>query len=836
LKYPFQEIETKWQKRWEEEGINKANLSEAEKKLYALVMFIYPSAAKMHIGHWFNYGPTDTWARLKKLQGNNVFEPIGYDAFGLPAENYAIKTGIHPHDSTLQNVNDIRDQLKTLGAMYDFDYEVNTSLPEYYKWTQWLFLLLYKNKLAYRQNAPVNWCSKDATVLANEQVVDGKCERCGTEVIRKNLTQWFFKITNYAEELLQHLDKIDWPEKTKTMQRNWIGKSVGIEIEFAVASDSQSDKSKSDFESDSTFRVFTTRPDTLFGVTYVVLAPEHSLLKQLTTSSQKNLVENYLEEVKKETEIERQSTTKEKTGVFTGSYAINPINNEKIPIWIADYVLATYGTGAVMGVPGHDERDFILAKKFSLPIKKVILEEGKLANEELQSAFCEVGTLVNSGKFDGFNSEIAKEKISDELEKIGKGKRKINFRLRDWLVSRQRYWGAPIPIVYCESCGEVPIPENQLPVLLPYNVDFRLGGESPLARSEEFVNTTCPNCGKKAKRDVDTMDTFVDSSWYFLRYPSSKNSEVAFEKNVTNQWLPVDKYVGGAEHAVMHLLYARFITKVLRDTGYINFDEPFLSLVHQGTITNKGAKMSKSRGNVVNPGTFTEQYGGDVFRLYLMFMRPYDESGDWNDEGIQGTWRFVNRIYQLLLDNKEMLRATSFKAKYEIQSLQSLDKILYRKTNQTLKKVEENIHDFHFNTAISSLMELLNELTNSPAAAGKRTNEITTWCIHKLIIMLAPLAPHFAEELNEMCGGKESLFKGNKWIRYDETAIAEDEVTIAIQINGKLRDTMQFPIDSHDEIIKQAVLQNDVVKKYVDGKAIAKVVVVKNKLISIVVK
>ncbi|MBS4027958.1 MAG: leucine--tRNA ligase [Ignavibacteriales bacterium] len=836
MKYPFQEIETKWQKRWEEEGINKANLSEAEKKLYALVMFIYPSAAKMHIGHWFNYGPTDTWARLKKLQGNNVFEPIGYDAFGLPAENYAIKTGIHPHDSTLQNVNDIRDQLKTLGAMYDFDYEVNTSLPEYYKWTQWLFLLLYKNKLAYRQNAPVNWCSKDATVLANEQVVDGKCERCGTEVIRKNLTQWFFKITNYAEELLQHLDKIDWPEKTKTMQRNWIGKSVGIEIEFAVASDSQSDKSKSDFESDSTFRVFTTRPDTLFGVTYVVLAPEHSLLKQLTTSSQKNLVENYLEEVKKETEIERQSTTKEKTGVFTGSYAINPINNEKIPIWIADYVLATYGTGAVMGVPGHDERDFILAKKFSLPIKKVILEEGKLANEELQSAFCEVGTLVNSGKFDGFNSEIAKEKISDELEKIGKGKRKINFRLRDWLVSRQRYWGAPIPIVYCESCGEVPIPENQLPVLLPYNVDFRLGGESPLARSEEFVNTTCPNCGKKAKRDVDTMDTFVDSSWYFLRYPSSKNSEVAFEKNVTNQWLPVDKYVGGAEHAVMHLLYARFITKVLRDTGYINFDEPFLSLVHQGTITNKGAKMSKSRGNVVNPGTFTEQYGGDVFRLYLMFMRPYDESGDWNDEGIQGTWRFVNRIYQLLLDNKEMLRATSFKAKYEIQSLQSLDKILYRKTNQTLKKVEENIHDFHFNTAISSLMELLNELTNSPAAAGKRTNEITTWCIHKLIIMLAPLAPHFAEELNEMCGGKESLFKGNKWIRYDETAIAEDEVTIAIQINGKLRDTMQFPIDSHDEIIKQAVLQNDVVKKYVDGKAIAKVVVVKNKLISIVVK
>ncbi|MEK7263755.1 MAG: leucine--tRNA ligase [Bacteroidota bacterium] len=833
MKYPFQEIETKWQKRWEAEGIYKTNLSEVEKKMYALVMFIYPSAAKMHIGHWFNYGPTDTWARLKRMQGNNVFEPIGYDAFGLPAENYAIKTGIHPHDSTLQNVNDIREQLKTLGAMYDFDYEVNTSLPEYYKWTQWLFLLLYKNKLAYRQNAPVNWCSKDATVLANEQVVDGKCERCGTEVERKNLTQWFFKITNYAEELLKYLDNIDWPEKTKTMQRNWIGKSEGIIIQFRISDFGfNSAIENSQFE---IIEVFTTRPDTLFGVTYVVLAPEHSLVKQLTTSSQIKLVENYLEEVKKETEIERQSTTKEKTGVFTGSLAINPINNEKIPIWIADYVLESYGTGAVMGVPGHDERDFLFAKKFSLPIKKVILEDGKSANEELQSAFCEIGTLVNSGKFDGLNSEIGKEKISDELEKIGKGKRKTNYRLRDWLVSRQRYWGAPIPIVYCESCGEVPIPEEQLPIKLPYDVDFRLVGESPLARSEEFVNTTCPTCGKKAKRDVDTMDTFVDSSWYFLRYLSPKDDEQPFDKSITNKWLPVDKYVGGAEHAVMHLLYARFITKVLRDCGYINFDEPFLSLVHQGTITNKGAKMSKSRGNVVNPGTFTEQYGGDVFRLYLMFMRPYDESGDWNDEGIQGTWRFVNRIYQLVLDNQDMLRATipNIQDKYEIQKLASSDKMIYRKTNQTLKKVEENIHEFHFNTAISSLMELLNELTNQPT--NERTNEITNWCIHKLIIMLAPLAPHFAEELNEISGSKESLFKGSKWMKYDETAIAEDEVTIAIQINGKLRDTMQFPIDSHDEIIKQVALQNKVVKKYVDGKTIAKVVVVKNKLISIVV-
>ena len=825
MKYPFNEIESKWQKRWEEEGVYKANLSEAGKKLYTLVMFIYPSAAKMHIGHWFNYGPTDTWARLKKMQGYNVFEPIGYDAFGLPAENYAIKTGIHPHDSTQTNVNDIREQLKSLGAMYDFEYEVNTSLPEYYKWTQWLFLLLYKNKLAYRQNAPVNWCPKDATVLANEQVVDGKCERCGAEVERKNLTQWFFKITNYAEELLQHLDKIDWPEKTKTMQRNWIGKSEGIIIQFAI------ENSQSEI-----MEVFTTRPDTLFGVSYVVLAPEHPLVQKVTTEENKKSVEYYLDFVKKETEIERQSTTKEKSGVFTGSYAINPINKERIPIWIADYVLASYGTGAVMGVPGHDERDFEFAKKFSLPIKKVILEEGKFANDELQSAFCEVGTMLNSGKFDGLNSEIGKEKVCDELEAMKKGKRKINYRLRDWLISRQRYWGAPIPIVYCEHCGEVPVSENQLPVLLPYNVDFRLGGESPLARNPEFVNITCPQCGKKAKRDVDTMDTFVDSSWYFLRYVSPKNSNEPFDKTLAKHWLPVDKYVGGAEHAVMHLLYARFITKVLRDCGYINFDEPFLSLVHQGTITNKGAKMSKSRGNVVNPGTFTEQYGGDVFRLYLMFMRPYNESGDWSDDGIQGTWRFVNRIYQCVFDNQEMLCETisNISTQYEIQTLQPLDKILYRKTNQTLKKVEENIHEFHFNTAISSLMELLNELTNEQT--NKRTSEITTWCIHKLVLMLAPLAPHFAEELNEMLGNKESLFKGSKWIRYDETAIAEDEVTIAVQVNGKLRDTMQFPIDSEEEIIKQAVLQNDVVKKYLDGKTIAKVIVVKNKLISILVK
>lgn len=825
MKYPFKEIESKWQKRWEEEGIYKANLSETQKKLYTLVMFIYPSAAKMHIGHWFNYGPTDTWARLKKMQGYNVFEPIGYDAFGLPAENYAIKTGIHPHDSTLQNVNDIREQLKSLGAMYDFEYEVNTSLPEYYKWTQWLFLLLYKNKLAYRQNAPVNWCPKDATVLANEQVIDGKCERCGTEVERKNLTQWFFKITNYAEELLQHLDKIDWPEKTKTMQRNWIGKSEGIIIQFAI------ENSQSEI-----IEVFTTRPDTLFGVSYVVLAPEHSLVQNVTTKENIKSVEAYLDFVKKETEIERQSTTKEKTGVFTGSYAINPINNERIPIWIADYVLATYGTGAVMGVPGHDERDFEFAKKFSLPIKKVILQEGTNTNDELKLPFTEIGTMCNSGKFNGLNSEIGKEKVCDELEMMRKGKRKTNYRLRDWLVSRQRYWGAPIPIVYCESCGEVPVHEYQLPVLLPYNVDFRLGGESPLARSSEFVNTTCPQCGKKAKRDVDTMDTFVDSSWYFLRYVSPKNSNEPFDKTLAKNWLPVDKYVGGAEHAVMHLLYARFITKVLRDCGFINFDEPFLSLVHQGTITNKGAKMSKSRGNVVNPGTFTEQYGGDVFRLYLMFMRPYNESGDWNDDGIQGTWRFVNRIYQLVFDNQEMLRETisNISARYEIQKLNSFDKILYRKTNQTLKKVEENIHEFHFNTAISSLMELLNELMNEPT--NKRTNEITTWCIHKFILMLAPLAPHFAEELNEMCSGKESLFTGDKWICYDETAIAEDEVTIAVQINGKLRDTMKFPIDSEDEIIKSSALASDAIKKYVDGKSIAKVVVVKNKLISIVVK
>ena len=823
MKKSFFEIEQKWNQKWTNEKTYKFDLNNFEKKLYCLVMFLYPSASKLHIGHWFNYAPTDSWARYKRMKGYNVFEPIGYDAFGLPAENYAIKTQVHPNDSTSQNVNEIREQLKSIGAMYDFDFEVNTSQPNYYKWTQWIFLQFFKNGLAYRTNAPVNWCPKDQTVLANEQVVDGKCERCGTDIVRENRTQWFFKITKYADELLEKLDEIDWPEKTKTMQRNWIGKSSGIEIEFQIEN------------SEKKFKVFTTRSDTLFGVTYVVLAPECELVLELAKEETKSKILNYIEQTKKESEIERLSTEKEKTGIFTGSFAIHPFTNKKIPIWISDYVLVSYGTGAVMGVPAHDERDFEFAKKYSLPIQKVILENGKSKDEVLQSAFIETGIIINSNQFDGLNSEIAKEKICDELEKTSKGKRKINYRLHDWLISRQRYWGAPIPIIHCKSCGIVPVPEHELPILLPYEVDFRPTGESPLARSEKFVNTKCPNCNQPALRDVDTMDTFVDSSWYFLRYVSPNENEFPFDKNLVKKFLPVDKYIGGAEHSVMHLLYARFVTKALRDLGYIAFDEPFSSLIHQGTITNKGAKMSKSKGNVVIPDDFILKYGSDVFRLFLMFMRPYNESGDWSDEGILGTFRFANKIYNLVFDNKDLIQNSKFKNVYEVNNLTDETKKLYRKINQTIKKVDENIEHFHFNVAIASLMELINEITKFETK-DDISKEIFCFSIYHFIILLSPLAPHLSEEMWELIGEKESLFVNSKWKSFDTNAISEDSVTIAIQINGKLRTTILFSIDTDENKIKEIAFENEIVKKYVDGKTIVKTIVVKNKLINFVVK
>ncbi|MGB5850174.1 MAG: leucine--tRNA ligase, partial [Ignavibacteriaceae bacterium] len=633
MRYPYKKIEEKWQKYWADKKVHKTNFNKTDNKLYTLVMFIYPSGAKLHCGHWYNYGPYDTWARYKKLKGFNVFEPMGYDAFGLPAENYAIQTGIHPQDSTLKNIEDIRNQLNKIGCMYDWDSELMTCDPKYYRWNQWLFLQLYKKGFAYRKKAPVNWCPKDQTVLANEQVQsDGSCERCGTIVIQKNLSQWFFKITDYAEELLQGLDKINWPDKTKLMQRNWIGKSVGAEVTFLVDG------------YDEEIKVFTTRPDTLFGATYMVLAPEHPLVDKLTTEKQKRQVEDYKESIKSLTEIERTSTVKEKTGVSIGAFAINPINREKIPIWIADYVLLTYGTGAIMAVPGQDERDWEFAEKFNLPIVRTVQPPDDFEGK----AFLGDGPAINSDFLNGLNVKDAKKRTIKWLENNDIGKGTINYRLRDWLISRQRYWGTPIPIIHCPDCGNVPVEVNKLPVELPYDVDFSLGGESPLARDEKYINVKCPKCGTDAKRDPDTMDTFVDSSWYYLRYLDPNISSEMFDKNLADKWVPVDMYVGGAEHATMHLLYARFIHKFLRDLGLVNSDEPFQHLIHQGTITNQGVKMSKSKDNVVNPDEFTVNYGSDVFRLYLMFMGPYEMGGDWSDKGISGTDRFVNKVYDLI--------------------------------------------------------------------------------------------------------------------------------------------------------------------------------------------
>ncbi|GAB4126656.1 MAG: leucine--tRNA ligase [Ignavibacteriales bacterium] len=821
MKYPFEEIEKKWQQIWEEKQVYKTDLSDDEKKIYCLVMFIYPSAAKMHIGHWYNYGPTDTWARFKKLNGYNVFEPIGYDAFGLPAENYAIKTGVHPQDSTLKNINDIRVMLKRMGGMYDWSAELMTCVPEYYKWNQWLFLQLYKKGLAYRKNAPVNWCPSCQTVLAREQVLtDGSCERCGTTVIQKALTQWFFKITDYADELLDRLDKIDWPEKTKTMQVNWIGKSFGTEVEFAIEGH------------DEKITVFTTRPDTLFGVTYVVLAPEKELVKKITKPEYKAEVEKYIDSIKSLSEVDRTSTVKEKTGVPTGAYAINPVNGEKVPIWIADYVLATYGTGYVMAVPAHDERDFEFAKKFQLPIKKVILENGKNADDELDSAFTEVGTMINSGKYNGLPSDIGIQKISEDLEAHGIGRRTVNYRLRDWLISRQRYWGTPIPIIHCEKCGEVPVPESDLPVVLPYNVNFKPDGGSPLASSEEFVHTKCPKCNGHAHRDVDTMDTFVDSSWYYLRYLNPKYQDGMFDTNLANKWTPVDTYVGGAEHAVMHLLYARFIHKFLRDIGLVNSDEPFAKLIHQGTITNQGAKMSKSKGNVVDPNSFLENYGSDVFRMYLMFMGPYETGGDWSDKGIVGVDRFIQRLYSIFESHLNISKEFSAKEKYELLELSEIEKHIYRKTNQTIQKVSVEIDNFRFNTAVAALMELLNEIKN----LNDCRKEMQVYVLERFAVLLAPLAPHFAEESWQMLGHDKSIFETNVWFEADKSAVTEDEVNIAVQINGKLRATICMAINSDESQVKAAAYENEAVKKWIDGKQIVKEIFVKNKILNVVVK
>ena len=775
-------VESKWQKIWAETGLYKFNRDRVDKKWYVLEMFSYPSGAKLHAGHWYNYGPADTYARFKKMQGYEVFQPMGFDAFGLPAENYAIKTGIHPQDSTMKNIATMEEQLKKIGAMYDWDYEIYTCAPEYYKWTQWLFLQLYKKGLAYRKEAPVNWCPSCNTVLANEQVVQGECERCGTTVVRKNLTQWFFKITDYAEELLQDLDKLDWPEKTKLMQKNWIGKSYGGEIEFAIKGRKE------------TFRVFTTRADTTFGVTYVVLAPENPLVDVITTPEQKAAVEEYKLNASKATEIDRLASNREKTGVMTGAYAINPVNGREVPILVADYVLASYGTGAVMGVAAHDERDYVFAKKLGLPIERVV--KGKDGNDELP--FCDYGIMVNSGEFDGMTSEEGKIAVIEKLEKEGKGSLKTNYRLRDWLVSRQRYWGAPIPMIHCEHCGVVPVPEEDLPVRLPYNVDFAPDGVSPLAKCEEFMNVKCPVCGRPARRDPDTLDTFVCSSWYYLRYPDNKNADKAFDSEWINKMLPVDKYIGGAEHACMHLLYARFFTKALRDMGYLNFDEPFMSLVHQGTILGSdGNKMSKSRGNVVSPDDSISKYGADVFRVYLMFGFSYVEGGPWNDNGMDSIGRFFDRV--------ERTVGKCYEMDFEQKPMGKAEKELNYVRNNTIKSVSADLETFSFNTALARIMEYVNALYAYETEVPVK-NAFFKDCIKDLVLLLAPFAPHFAEELWERLGQPYSVFN-QAYPVFDPKALIRDEVELAVQINSKLRARITVAASASKEEIEAAALE-----------------------------
>ncbi|MBZ0179836.1 MAG: leucine--tRNA ligase [Melioribacteraceae bacterium] len=818
MKYPHSEVEAKWQKFWEENKIFNTDLTDIEKKLYCLVMFIYPSGSKLHCGHWYNYGPTDSWARFKKLQGFNVFEPMGYDAFGLPAENYAIKTGVHPQDSTFENIKDIRNQLKAMGCMYDWNAELMTCVPEYYKWNQWLFLQLYKKGLAYRKNAPVNWCPSCQTVLANEQVEnDGTCERCGTPVEQKNLTQWFFKITEYAEELLDGIEKIDWPEKTKSMQRNWIGKSIGAEIIFTIDG------------FDETLTVFTTRPDTIFGATYMVISPEHPLVEKITTDEYRTAVNIYRNEVKNKTEIDRTSTAKEKTGEFTGAYAFNPATKKLIPIWIADYVLMTYGTGAIMAVPGQDERDWEFAEKFGLPIVRTVQPPDDFEGK----AYVGDGEAINSDFLNGLNISEAKEKIINWLEENNIGESKINYRIRDWLISRQRYWGTPIPVVYCEKCGEVPVPEDQLPVELPYDVDFKPDGGSPLARNESFVNTVCPKCGSDAQRDVDTMDTFVDSSWYYLRYLNPKFDKAIFDKDLAEKWTPVDMYVGGAEHATMHLLYARFIHKFLRDINLVNSDEPFNKLIHQGTITNKGAKMSKSRGNVVNPDKFIEDYGSDVFRMYLMFMGPYELGGDWSDKGIVGVDRFVQRSYSLIKNFDNIKNITESVERLPLDKLTDIEASIYKKVNISLVKFTREVENFRFNTAVAVLMELLNELTKN---IDDVSDEVKLYSLERFVYMIASLAPHLGEECWSIIGNVNSIYKSEFKFEVDPEALVVDNVTIGVQVNGKMRGTIEIPLDSDESVVKEAAWNEEKVKNHTSGKTIVKEIYVKNKIYNIVVK
>ena len=822
-KYDFTEIESKWQKIWADEKAFRTVEDPDKEKYYVLEMFPYPSG-KLHMGHVRNYSIGDVIARYKKMAGFNVLHPMGYDSFGLPAENAAIQHNAEPAKWTFDNMDEMDKQLASMGLSYDWDRKVATCTPEYYKWTQWIFIQFYKKGLAYKKDNPVNWCPSCQTVLANEQVVDGKCERCHTEVTKKNLSQWYLKITDYADRLLSNLDKLEgWPDKVKTMQRNWIGKSYGANIDFEIK------------DSDKKLEVFTTRADTLFGATYMVMSPEHPFVDELVAGRpEEAAVKAYQEKARRMTDIERTSTTNEKTGVFTGRYAINPVNGKEIPVWISDYVLMGYGTGAIMAVPAHDQRDFDFAKAFGLEIIPVVdPEDPSVDLYDLKEAFVAEGKMINSGQFDGLNNREAIPKMIEWLNEKGIGDKTVNFRLRDWLISRQRYWGTPIPMIWCDECGWVPEKEENLPVLLPTDVEFTGKGESPITTSKSFIDTVCPCCGRPAKREVDTMDTFLDSSWYFLRYCDAHNEKLPFEKEKSDHWMNVDQYIGGVEHAILHLMYARFFQMFLYDLGMTSEEEPFRNLLTQGMVIKDGAKMSKSLGNVVSPAEIQAKYGSDTARLFILFAAPPEKELDWSDEGVEGSYRFLNRVYRLVIEYIEEIRKDAdVSGAYEAKN--DADKSLSFMLNSAIKKVTEDAGGrFNFNTAIASIMELVNEMYKYKN--GEISLPLFNDAVETLLVLLNPFCPHVTEELWNLLGHEDRLYN-KEWPSYDESALVKDEIEFILQINGKLKDRLRLPNDSQKEVVEEAARASERFAEATAGREVVKVIFVPNKIINFVVK
>ena len=803
--YDFKKIEDKWQKIWTENDQYKTDTTDSSKpNYYTLEMFPYPSG-NIHMGHVRNYSIGDVVARFKKMEGYNVLHPMGWDSFGLPAENAAIKHGVHPHKWTMANIEDMKAQLKLLGLSYDWEREVATSTPEYYRFTQEIFLKFLEAGLAYKKKSFVNWCPSCETVLANEQVVGGQCERCDAVVVKKDLEQWYFKTTAFAEELLNDLDTLDgWPEKVKTMQRNWIGKSNGAELIFDIDG------------TDKSMTVYTTRPDTTYGVTFMVLAPESELVQELVKGTEYEAdVNAFIQKMHTKTEIERTASDVEKEGMFIGKYVINPVNGKKIPVWIANYVLADYGTGAIMAVPAHDDRDRDFAEKFNLDIIPVIDEDNK---------------MINSEEFNGMDAKDAFEGVVEKLAKENRGKKTVNYRLRDWLLSRQRYWGCPIPVVYCDDCGIVPVDKKDLPVLLPTDVEFTGKGESPLTTSKEFATTACPCCGKEARREVDTMDTFVDSSWYFLRYIDPKNTEEPFSKEMVNKWMPVDQYIGGVEHAIMHLLYSRFFVKAFKSMGMLDFDEPFKNLLTQGMVLMDGSKMSKSKGNTVSPIEIINKYGADTARLFVLFAAPPERDLDWSEQGVEGCFRFLNRVYRLVDELAEVAKSNA-----EVKTVTKEDKAMRLVIHSTLKKVTTDLSEkFGFNTAIAALMELINEMYKYKEL-DTRNDGIIREGIETIITILAPFTPHIGEELWTMIGKEGSVFNIS-WPSYDESALVQDEVEVIVQVNGKLRAKVSMDANISREDMEKVAMEDAKVQAAIEGKDVVKVIAVPKKLVNIVVK